>query len=122
MAVIQQHETPDRADARPWTPPVEGVGVKLGGGVGHGSRQVGAQVVIGRDQREVAREALRSGRLGNALGPALPAGRVGECCADRGAVVRAVSMFDVGSRRCVRISGIRRRRRSRVARMAAGLA
>ena len=68
----------------------------LFGGVDHRSRQVGEQVVVVIDQREVDLEALLHGRIGKALGYALPVGLVGEFFADLGEVVLAVGILNVG--------------------------
>ena len=97
-----QHETHDLPKTRHCTQSGAGGGVGRCGGVDHGEFQVGEPGVIGLDPREVDLNALLHGRIGHALGHALPGGFVGECCADRREVVRAVGLLDVGSPRCAR--------------------
>jgi hypothetical protein len=72
----------------------------LFGGMDRGEFQVGEQVVIGIDQREVDLTTLLHGRRGKALGHALPVGFVGECFAELGEVILAVGLLDMSSQLC----------------------
>src|SRR5918996_1494678 len=58
----------------------------LFGGVDNRSLQVSEELVVVIDQREVDLDALLHGRIGTALGHALPVGLVGEFFADLGEV------------------------------------
>jgi hypothetical protein len=84
MAFIQPPATEALADARHCTQPGGGVGVMLFGGVDNRSLQAGEPLGVVIEPREVDRDALLPGRIGTALGHALPVGRVGEFFADRG--------------------------------------
>jgi hypothetical protein len=97
MDGIPPHEPQALADPRPCTPPVEGVGVVLVGGMDHGPCQGGAPVVIVIAPREVDRHALLHGRIGQARGHALPVGLVGEVVAELGEGVLAGGLWDMSS-------------------------
>ena len=82
--------------------------------------QVGQQVVVGSDQREVDRNALLDGRLGETLRHAGSVRLVGELLADRREVVLTSGRVWAKSSARVRVRCLRRRSKSLVARLSAG--
>jgi hypothetical protein len=104
MDFIEPYATPDRADARDGTQPVKSLGIVLRGGLHHGPCDVAQEAIGDVDQREIDREALLHGGLGEAFGHASAVSCVAEVCADLRQVLWMVHMLDVGQevRPCAR--------------------
>jgi hypothetical protein len=96
---IQQHQAEDRADPRDRTQPIARVGVVLLGRGAEGELHVAQPRVVVAHQREVDGDALWHGRIGDPRGAAVAVGLLGHLLANRGQMIRAVGLLDMGQSR-----------------------
>ena len=94
--LIAQHQGQDFADPWDGAQAVEDLRIMRCCGLDERQLQVGQQVVVGIDQREVDLNALLDGRLGEALRHAGSVRLVCELLADRREVVLTIGILDMG--------------------------
>jgi len=120
--VIEPYEAETLAHTGYGLEQIEGMGIGLLGRVEDVEFQVLEQFVVIGDEGQVDRTGLLHRRVVNTFSHALPVGCVGDLLADLGQVVFrewVVCTGDKSSERW-RIRWVRRRKRSRVARLSAG--
>jgi hypothetical protein len=96
MDVIEQHEAENLADTGRGLQQIQGISVMVFGGLDDGMLQIGKQLVVVGDQRQVDLNAFLHGAIGKALGDPITIRFVGDLLAELRQVVLAVGVLDMG--------------------------